>query len=337
MISPIPGKPTWHVTHPRFKPCLGAGKRRDMTDDEFFSHVMYPVIATPKFDGIRCITMKDYLLNSHSSRPVARSLKDIPNLRIFSALATWCPPGLDGEIMTYEEPQLFNPLPRKMRAFYQIQSDVMSEQGVPDFKFHVFDHHDFEVQYPHMIPYQDRLKTLSSLFVDMPDFVVRVKTHVCECREEIEAYEQECVANGYEGICWRRPGAPYKYGRSTLREQGLIKMKRFLTSEAVVIDSYEEMGNNNPIALSPLGYSERSSHKDGMRAKGRLGGLTLKCEEFEMTFNCGSGFGALQREEYWRVRETLVGRTVTFKYQGHGGKDRPRIPIFLGFRDGRDM
>ncbi len=305
--------------------------------DEFFSHVLYPVIATPKYDGIRCTSMMDYRDRDHISRPVCRSLDDVPNILIFNQLASTCPPGPDGEILTYNQQQdLLTPVDlTKPRKFYEIQSDVMSQQGTPVFKFHVFDYYPFEEKYPHLVPYEKRLSMLANL--KLPDSIILAPLTWCKNREELEAFEAKCVEElGYEGICWRHPLSRYKYGRSTLREQALIKMKRFSDDEAVIIGAYEEMGNNNPQTQNALGYAERSSHKVNMSPKGRLGGFTLKSSKFDMEFNCGSGFDAEQRVNYWSIRDSLIGQVVKFKHQPHGGKDRPRIPIFLGLRDKRD-
>lgn len=327
-----PGKPTWQETHPRFKPILGGGIKKDMPLDKFFSHVLYPVIASPKLDGIRCITLNNPVLETQISRPVCRSLDDIPNWAIFTELAAYCPPGLDGEIITYSNPELFDRTTH-MRKFNQIQSDVMSQQGVPSFKFFVFDYHDFDIQYPHLEPYEERLKKLHKL--TLHPCVKLVPFKICETREEIEAYEQWCVGQGFEGVCWRHRLAQYKYGRSTLREQHLIKMKQFITDEGEVIGTYEERQNQNEPERNVLGYMERSSHSANFVGKGRLGGLTVKWRDQE--FDIGSGFNFAEREQYWMERDSLVGRIVTFKYQAHGMKDKPRTPIFVGFRDKRDL
>lgn len=339
-MSYIPGKPTWQIRHPNFSPALGAGIKKDMTIDQFFGHVLFPVIATPKFDGIRCLTIPgEFHTNDHSlSIPACRSLDPVPNEFIAEQIAMACIPGLDGELMSYlPQGDLFG---KKMeedvpRSFNGIQSDVMTRGGRPRWKFHVFDFHDFGEQYPHLTPYEVRLRKLDLL--ELPSFCVHVPRRLCSNRLELEKFEEEMVAAGYEGICWRHALSPYKYGRSTLRQQALIKMKRFETAEAVIIDSYEEMGNHNPSALNALGYAERTSHRANMIGKGTLGGLTLRSSLFEFDFNCGSGFTAVERAELWIQQDILKGKVVTFKFQRHGSKDRPRIPIFVGFRDKRDL
>ena len=327
-------KATWQQTCPRFKPCLGAGIKKDQTLDDFYTFVRYPVIASPKLDGIRCLLLNNPILDAQISRPVCRSLLDVPNHYLFGHLSLM-PPGLDGELITYHPGDMFDKT-EKVKPFYRIQSDIMSfNSGFPIFKYHIFDYHDFNAKYPHMEPFAHRLEKLKRL--NLPAQCVLVEQRLCRDREELEAFREDCVKQGYEGICWRHPDSHYKYGRSTQREQILMKSKDFIDDEAVIIGVYEEMQNNNPQTLNALGSPERSSHQSNMKGKGRLGGLTLRCKNFDMDFDCGSGFDADQRQNMWFAKETLIGKTVTFKYQPFGSKDRPRIPIFKSIRTEVDL
>ena len=58
----------------------------------------------------------------------------------------------------------------------------------------------------------------------------------------------------------------------------------------------------------------------------------------DVTFNVGTGLDAEQREALWLIRDSgLIGQTIKFKYQKIGTADKPRIPVFLGFRAKEDM
>lgn len=310
-----------------FRPILAASKPRDYTDQQFYDRLVFPVIATPKLDGIRCVTRDIPRPPDYQSEALCRSLKPVPNDWIRYQIGTRCAAGLDGEIMTYDRDLLTG---TTMRDFNMIQSDVMTRGGQPHFMYHVFDSCIESGK-----PYEARLESLMQMMKSLPDFCSFVLYRWIKNLAELLAFEQEMVAAGYEGICFRDPNSKYKYGRSTLREGHLIKMKRFVTDEAVIIGSYEAMANNNPTALNELGYAERSSHGANMAGKGVLGGFICKMGEVE--FGVGSGFTADQRKEYWEVRESLVGRTITFKHQPHGAKEAPRLPIFVGFRSVEDL
>ena len=54
-------------------------------------------------------------------------------------------------------------------------------------------------------------------------------------------------------------------------------------------------------------------------------------------FSIGSGFTEEQRREIWNKQVELIGSIVKYKYFEVGVKDKPRFPIFLGFRDKRDI
>lgn len=319
----------------QFRPILAASKPRDYTDQQFYDRLVFPVIATPKLDGIRCVTRDLPRPPDWSCEPMTRSLKPIPNEWVRYQIGKRCPPGLDGELITYDRDLLVAETPR---PFNLVSSDIMTHGGRPEFKYHVFDY-DIEGGRP----YDDRLESLMQSKA-LPDFCKFVQHVWIKSLSHLLEYEEQQVALGYEGICFRDPNSKYKYGRSTLREGHLIKMKRFVTEEAVIIGSYEEMHNDNPITLGDTGYAERSSHKANLSGKNTLGGF--KCVLMndakkpitdEITFNVGSGFTAEQRADYWKIRNLLVDKIITIKHQPHGAVEKPRIPIFIGFRELSDL
>jgi DNA ligase-1 len=54
------------------------------------------------------------------------------------------------------------------------------------------------------------------------------------------------------------------------------------------------------------------------------------------TFNIGTGFDDFTRANIWAKRDEFNGRSVKFKFQAIGTVDKPRIPVFLGFRHAED-
>lgn len=149
--------------------------------------------------------------------------------------------------------------------------------------------------------------------------------------------EEHYVSLGYEGVMLRHPDGLYKHGRSTAKEGWLLKLKRFEDGEARVVGFTELMHNANEAKLNELGHLERSSHKAGKVGKQTLGALTVKDLKTGVEFEIGTGFTASQRQELWNVGDNLLGRVVKYKSQPTGVKDKPRFPVFLGFRDPRDL
>ena len=269
----------------------------------------FPVLASPKLDGVRAIVRDGVVLS--------RALKPIPNKWVqqrFSHLEHF-----DGELIVGASNH-----PDVLRT---TTSGVMRVEGEPDVSFHVFDHVE-----NHARLYTVRYDLLEE---DTEINVFVVPQHELINTFELNAFEHEVLAEGYEGVMLRHPDAPYKFGRSTAREGYLLKVKRFHDDEFEIVGFEEEMFNANEATTSELGRTKRSSHKANKVPKGRLGALVLKYGD--TTFNCGTGFNDAERERIWAERESYLGKLAKIKYFAHGIKDVPKLPSFLGIRDVRDM
>ena len=269
----------------------------------------FPVLASPKLDGVRAIVRDGVVLS--------RALKPIPNKWVqqrFSHLEHF-----DGELIVGASNH-----PDVLRT---TTSGVMRVEGEPDVSFHVFDHVE-----NHARLYTVRYDLLEE---DTEINVFVVPQHELMNTFELNAFEHEVLAEGYEGVMLRHPDAPYKFGRSTAREGYLLKVKRFHDDEFEIVGFEEEMFNANEATTSELGRTKRSSHKANKVPKGRLGSLVLKYGD--TTFNCGTGFNDAERERIWAERDSYLGMLAKIKYFAHGIKDVPKLPSFLGIRDERDM
>ena len=153
--------------------------------------------------------------------------------------------------------------------------------------------------------------------------------------DELLQYESTAVDTGYEGVIIRSLDGRYKYGRSTLNEGLLLKLKRFEDSEALVIGFEERMHNANEKTLVKNGKAARSSHQAGLVGLGTLGALRVRWRGIE--FNIGSGFDADEAQYIWDHQDAFLGKWVKFRYFPHGMKDAPRHTVFIGWRDERDM
>lgn len=297
-----------------FKPMLATSKLPD------FRILRFPLLVSPKLDGVRA-TMQDGQL-------LSRSLKPIPNKNV-QELFRNLPEGIDGELIhgkPYDDPY--------RRTISIVMSDDKPADGI---QLYIFDRFA-------PLPYSARFAGIRSLGLETQFEVVIVPHFPVNNVEELEKAEQEFLARGYEGLMIRSLTGPYKQGRATESEGYLMKVKRFTDAEARVIGTYEEMENQNIEFKNELGRTARSSHKAGMVGKNRLGGLHVRGMMGPSLAYAGVDFdvasGAMcheMREELWKVRDTLVGKIVVYKYFPTGGDTRPRHPIFKGFRDARDL
>lgn len=149
---------------------------------------------------------------------------------------------------------------------------------------------------------------------------------------------------GYEGLMFRNPDRPYKFGRSatTRTQQHLVKLVRWETSEGRIVDFEELQHNDNEATTDARGFTKRSTAKAGKRGGDTLGKfvveiLTGPFKGCTVSVGTGDGLTHSLRETIWNNQDSYRGQVITFKYRDHGSKELPRFPIYKGFRDPIDM
>jgi DNA ligase-1 len=294
------------MDYTKFKPLLAVNADLDK--------LRFPLYLSPKIDGIRAVTLNRKLLS--------RKLKPIPNNFVRETLEAHAGllEGSDGELVVGS--------PFGQGVFARTSSGIMSEEGTPDFKYLVFDHISDA-------PYHARLPNVMN-YAKIGSVIPVLQT-IVKTQEQLLQWEAKYVEEGYEGVMIRDPEGRYKFGRSTVNEGILLKVKRFEDDEALVIDFQEKFHNDNPAEKDELGNTKRSSHQENLRPAGTLGALIVSSPKFTQTFNIGTGFDDALRKEIWDNRPKYRGIPAKFKHQPVGQKDLPRFPVFLGFRDPRDL
>lgn len=306
----------------KFRPMLSDKTPTDL------SKLRYPVLASPKLDGIRCVKL--------NGRALTRKLKPVPNDFARTWIEENLPDGIDGELLLRDWTAPFN----------EVSSAIMSKEGEPDFTFAAFDIAGMEAGFQHRL----RELKVECIEVNDPEARLHVVHHELATNQArlVELYECWLEA-GLEGAMVRDPEGPYKQGRSTTREGYLLKMKLFDDEEATVIGLEEQMHNANELEQDELGYAKRSSAKAGKVGKGTLGKLICRFDD-GTEFRCGTGKGLTKklRQEIWddvvpgdedsetEMVHAVVGARVKIKFQpppsGRKPGEKPRLPVFLGFR-----
>ena len=313
-----------------FKPMLAA-----KLEDIGLDNLTYPLLASPKLDGVRALVIDGVVMS--------RSLKPIPNKHVQKLFGRPELEGFDGELCV-------GPATAK-DLMQRTMSGVMSEDGEPDVTYHVFDLWEdsdaFAKRQPRAAYLASRLRGC-----------VPVHHSAVETENQLLELEAAYLAEGYEGIMLRTLEGGYKQGRCGKKQPWLIKVKRFEDSEAIVIGVEELMHNDNEATINELGRTKRSTHQENKRPAGVLGALICKTPE-GVVFNIGTGFTAEQRAQLWRAHciarggwpspggdelykwalaTDPLGRIVKYKHFACSGvKEAPRFPVFLGFRDKRDL
>ena len=100
----------------------------------------FPVLATPKLDGIRCLKI--------NGRALTRSFKPVSNRFTRGWIESHLPDGLDGELIV------------RGTTFSETAGHIGRESGEPDFTFAVFDYVSDGVD----VPYACRMQQLGICF-----------------------------------------------------------------------------------------------------------------------------------------------------------------------------
>lgn len=284
-------------------------------------NLVLPTYAQVKIDGVRGINLDGTL--------VGRSLKPFKNKALTERFSGARYQGLDGELVYGDKTS-----PSLCR---DTTSAVNTIKGSADWlTWYVFDLVNPDTVH---LPYRQRYALLKMRVDDLNDPAVRVVPYVqLTTAEQVEEFDEENLAAGYEGTILRNPQAIYKEGRPSKKVQELLRIKRFTDAEALVLGVVEGRTNLNEAVVNELGRSERSSHAENQVPNGLVGSLT--CRDLESGMEITVSPGEMTHEQRALLFETpslIVGKTITYKSFRVGVKTLPRFPTFKHIRSEEDM
>jgi DNA ligase 1 len=303
-----------------FRPMKG-----DALEEADIANIKFPVAASYKLDGFRVI--------ARDGKPLTSALKLHGNLHIqkmFEQHALVLE-GLDGELVVGE--------PNDPNVFDNTSGPVRRAEGEPDFTFWVFDLWNSTAGYENRLKMlQETQSVLGSL---LPSFVQLVPVALIRNAEELASFEARTLELGYEGVMLRSLDGPYKYGRSTVKEGYLLKLKRFADAEAIIIGFEESQQNNNEATKDNFGRTKRSAHKANKVGKGTLGKFLLRGVNGQFAgveFSCATGcLTAPEKQAIWDDRASWINTHITYEFLKIGSKDKPRHPKFMRRRELMDF
>jgi DNA ligase-1 len=290
------------------------------------SKVKYPVVVSPKVDGNRGMVQNGKILG--------RSLLEIPNPLVQKILSQKELEGFDGELVAGD--------PTNATACAQttgFMSRTTCDSG--DFQFLVFD-----VMNEPDKPFRERQAILKARYAKLPaslkKYVKLMPQYTVNNEAEVLKYEKQFLKDGYEGLILRSTEAKYSSKRSSMKDQSLMKLKRFADAEAVVVDCYP---------LTPSSTASKSILKSGKLTKEQMLNLTEENQgaagylvrdlKTSAQFKLGTPPMTFEeRQVLWKNRGKLKGKIVKYKYFPHGMNPKtnvPRHPVMLGFREDFDL
>jgi DNA ligase 1 len=272
----------------------------------------FPVCSSLKMDGIRAIRTSDLF---------SRTLHLIPNLSV-RYRSMKLPAGFDCELWNSQ------------LQYHEVESIVMSAKHERE---HLIEFHAIDWFIEHM-PYYMRCSRLAGLVTDAWADVFFKMPIICHTPRELLEYFLKVEQEEGEGICFRLANSPYKQGRSTLREQYLVKLCRYVRTECVVIGLEEQMCNANTKRYNAVGLMDRQSLGVNMIGKNTMGAFIVR-DSNGLEFRVGTGVGLTDalRKEIWDNQDKWIGQTIVIKHKPHGLKVKPRSPVFCGKRNEIDL
>lgn len=305
--------------------------------------IQFPCLLQPKIDGVRAINLNGGL--------TGRSLKKHKNLHATAFFSHPAFLGLDGEMAAAVEthPNLCS-----------LTSSALSTiKGEPNITWWVFDLITAETA---DLTYFERYNLLSRRvfnLMQMPqtrelaNHLRVVPIHWCHSRQEVEDLDAQWLDEGYEGSIIRDPQGAYKQGRSTVKEGGLLRIKRFIDFEFEVLELIEGQINENEAQTNELGRTFRSTHQENMSPNGMVGAMmgrilkdvvvkeagadkVLFPKDSVVKVSAGS-MSHYDRVNYFRNPDQIVGKVAKGKTFPKGVKDKPRFPNFTSLRSAEDM
>jgi DNA ligase-1 len=161
-----------------------------------------------------------------------------------------------------------------------------------------------------------------------------ISQDLVESLEDVDALFERNIDTGYEGVILRDINGPYKFGRSTVKEGYMLKVKPFHTWDSPVLDILERFENLNESQTNELGQSFKRNTKADKAGTGLASALVTEYEghPIKVVLTGDEDF----RREIWENKESYIGKLFEWKGMIVGAKDVPRHPNFIRWREDKD-
>lgn len=320
-----------------FKPMLATDATKEL------DNIKYPKYASMKLDGIRCVFHPDLGMVSRSLKPIQnKQLQD--KFKVLTEEASRTGLIRDGELyghkLTFQEitsacmTQDFYDEKTHKKLLKQYDGDKLAIVGhvaklITQIEFYQFDHVDPD---RHHVPLKDRIN------FEVPEggVITFVSQNLMHSKEEVESLFKTALDQGFEGLILRDPVSPYKFGRSTLKEEFMLKIKPFDSFDTKIIGVVQSTEVNADVekTKNELGRSVTSKKKDDRHLIEKASAFWVMYDKHALKVSLA--MTDAEKEEVWKNRQNYIGRMIEYKGMKVGAKDCPRHPVFVRFREDRD-
>lgn len=281
------------------------------------AELRFPYLASFKLDGYRAFSYQARVRTSSGTPVLNRHTQSLFNGPGFE--------GLDGELIVgaWNDPN----------AFWNTSGPVRRGHDEPDVKWYIFD----DRMHPDK-PFHERLNSAKMRVEYFKDPRIICIPHVIvQNLAEMELFERVAVDDGFEGIMLRDPNGRYKYGRSTVKDNLLLKVKRFISEEATITALEEQIENLTTSVADALGRAKKATSKDMQTGTGMVGAFVVESPRWPKPFRISaSSLGHKARQHAWENPNDYLLQLARFKYFPHGVVDVPRHGVFEAIRGRED-
>lgn len=259
----------------------------------------FPVISSPKIDGIRLNALESGLY-SRNGKPFI----SVPHIHEAMKPLYEKYPELvwDGELFNTELKHDFNKIISLVKKTKPTLVDLAESEDL--IKFYIFDvfRKDGKEAWTSIV----RKEFIKSVVAELNHpSVVALDYTVCHNQDALDAVYAEYLTAGDEGQMINAYNAIYQHKRSYL----LLKRKEFQDAEFQIVDVMEGKGNREGCAV-----------------------LVLQCGE--KTFDCSLKGTTDYAKDVYKNRVSLVGKMATVKFQNYTPDEKiPRFPVCVALRD----
>lgn len=307
-----------------------------MRKDKTFEPVLFPnelvdvkditgtYMVSNKMDGHRWLFIDGELKS--------RKFKPMPNHRLemrFKQIADYSKRTgiiLDGEI--YSHALSFQEIGHFLRTI-----DTGNEEIPDSIKFYCFE--AFDPSRPNLTA-KERYELIKNASNEMNGVFVVVEQKILDNPTDIEKEFKKAIEDGYEGLMLKNPDSEYKFGRFTFKSGDAYKLKKFVTTDGKIVgvEQATKVKDSAEKKTDAFGKSVTSKKKDDRIPIDKAASFIVEFDS--TTVKVPIAMTDEEKEEVWKNRDSYLGRWIEYKYQEEGMDKKPRIPIFLRYREDKD-